>query len=137
MVGNRMVATRLLFCRGAALGVLLAFFGSVSSGCGGQSVGTVPDDEPTEDCYDLCVKGQKEKCPRADELDCESNCLFEDFMVMQTGCRAEYNDSLECTASLDDICDVVSKCGDEIRAQQDCYRRGCKGSKEEYCEIWQ
>ena len=153
MVGNRKAATRLRFLWGFALGVFFAFSATLGAGCGGISVESVPDDggsggnsggnsgggsgKPKADCYDLCQKAKAEHCSGAEDKNCEQTCLIEDFLVQQTSCRDEYDDALECTADLDDICDLRTDCGDEIRAQQDCYRRYCRNSNDSLCASWQ
>ncbi|HEY3495881.1 MAG TPA: hypothetical protein VGK73_14385, partial [Polyangiaceae bacterium] len=115
MVGNRKVALRLLFSRGVVLGVLLVAAGS----CGGRSVGSVPDtgNEPEKDCFTLCKEAKAERCPGTGDKNCEDDCLKEDFVVEVTGCRKELDDSLRCSASLDDICDIPRSCAREIKAQ--------------------
>ncbi|HEY3497251.1 MAG TPA: hypothetical protein VGK73_21285, partial [Polyangiaceae bacterium] len=58
----------------------------------------------------------------------------EDFVVEVTGCRKELDDSLRCSASLDDICDIPRSCAREIKAQLDCYDQWCEGRSDDICE---
>jgi hypothetical protein len=130
MVGTRKAARRVSFLQGVLGGCLLVLLGT--AGCAGRSVGS-EEEGSRYDCMDLCEKGKEERCPGAEALRCEDQCLSEDFRVEGTGCRSERDDVLDCTGELDDICRVREDCDDEIRALWDCYRVACKDNDADYC----
>jgi hypothetical protein len=134
MVGKRKVrATVRSLCRVLVGLPGLAF--AAAAGCGGQSVGTNTDEETSPyDCAELCEKGKQEKCPGAEALRCEDQCLGEDFRVEGTGCRAQRNVLLNCMGKLENICRVQQDCDDEIRSLWDCYRVACEDNDAEYCD---
>jgi hypothetical protein len=91
-------------------------------GCSGKST---TDEEQGTDCVSLCEKGKEEKCPGAEQLRCEDNCLGEDVRVEATGCRSEYTKVHQCTAELEDICTVRTACKAQLTALFACYAEYC------------
>lgn len=101
---------------------LLLGLGCVCFGCAGKST---TDEEQGIDCVSLCEKGKAEKCPGAEQLRCEDNCLGEDVRVEATGCRSAYEKVHTCTAELEDICTVRTGCDAELDGLFACYAKYC------------
>ena len=99
------------------MGLACVFFS-----CAGKSSA---NEEQGTDCVSLCEKAKAEKCPGAEQLRCEDNCLGEDVRVEATGCRSEYGTMQECTAELEDICAVRTACKSELAALFACYAEYC------------
>jgi len=110
------------------LAVVLVLAGALPAACGGSSVAT-----GRPDCAELCQKGKDERCPGAELIQCEDNCLSEDARAETSGCRAAYDASLECTASLEDICTVAKACSDQVTDYLDCVADFCKDHSAEFC----
>lgn len=98
------------------------------SACAGQSTGT-----GRPDCLQLCQKGKAERCPGSEALQCEDNCLSEDARAETSGCRALYDESLQCSASLEDICTVAKACADPVAEYLECLEDYCKDHSAEFC----
>jgi hypothetical protein len=130
MVGTRQVGGRLRWRISFAFYALVVV-GFIVPACGGQSVGD--EEPPPPSCVELCEKGKREKCPGTEGLMCEENCLGDDLLTEESGCRSESNAALHCTAELEDICSVREECKDEILAVTNCYREFCKDSSYVLC----
>ena len=108
--------------------VLVLALALALAACGGSSTATAGPD-----CAELCQKGKDKRCPGAEAIQCEDNCLSEDARAGTSGCRATYDASLECTAALEDICTVARACGDEVKAYLECIDDYCEDHSAEFC----
>lgn len=111
------------------LAVLLSV-GALAAACGGTSTGK-GNEGP--DCVALCEKGKAESCPGVGGLNCDDNCLQEDVRAETSGCRGAYNQTLICSADLEDICSVISGCRDELVRYNDCIEEFCADNEADFC----
>jgi hypothetical protein len=114
VVGRSLAATMLLL--------------SAALACAGSSTGN-----GRPDCVELCEAGKKKRCPGAEALDCESNCLSEDARAETSSCRGTYDSTLTCSAALEDICTVAKACSAEVNAYLACVAKYCKDNDAEFC----
>jgi hypothetical protein len=106
--------------------LLLGFLGQVD--CAGQS------EEKGTDCAGLCEKGKKDKCSGTMDLDCDSQCLFEDARAEATGCRKHVGAISKCSADLDDICSTPDACKAEFEQFWLCVGTWCMThASSQYC----
>jgi hypothetical protein len=120
----------MLLWKGVVAGrrILAAVLFSVAAACAGSSVGT-----GNADCMELCQKGKDKRCPGSEALNCEDNCLSEDARAETSGCRSSYETSLQCSASLEDICTVAKDCANEVKAYLACVAEFCETGEAEFC----
>ena len=93
----------------------------VLSACAGQSSG--PGEGAS--CVELCELA-KDECEEAPQVACDDHCIGEDFRAEETGCRATYEDVIECSLDLDDVCSAPSACAPELIRFGDCVRAYCQ-----------
>lgn len=108
---------------------LLFSAAALVAACGGSST-RLGDDGP--DCVALCEKGKAE-CQGLGAVNCEDNCLSEDVTAETSGCRGTYNQTLDCSANLEDICTVPKSCGNELRAHKACIDDYCSDHDADFC----
>jgi hypothetical protein len=94
---------------------------ALPAGCAGSSTN---GDQPA-DCAALCEKAKSRRCPHAEQLSCEDNCLGEDARAEATGCQKHHDASLSCSAKLDDICAAPTACKGELDAYLRCIVAYC------------
>lgn len=104
---------------------------ALAAACGGTSTGKGNGEN---DCVALCEKAKAVGCKGSEALgNCDDNCLQEDARVETTGCRATYDDTLGCTAALEDVCTVQSSCRTELLGYFVCVNAWCEGHSADFC----
>jgi hypothetical protein len=98
--------------------------------CGGSSTGK-SDGGP--ECVSQCEKAKAAGCSWVTQANCDDDCLTEDAKLESTGCRGTYDDTLSCSADLEDICEFLTGCRTQLRAYADCTLEYCKDHDAAFC----